>query len=79
MDAGATSVPSSDASSSVFSFRRRSSSLPWRDLLQIDLGRIIQTVDLQLLHRYLETVTFADIGPAGEAAQSERQAAGGCD
>ena len=66
----------------VFSFQRRSRKLNWRQLLHIDLNRLIQTVDLAALHQQLEDITFADIGEDGQAnAERELQqpaAATGC-
>ncbi len=53
----------------VFSFQRRTRKLNWRDLLHIDLNRLIQTVDLAALHEQLEPITFADIGEDGQTAR----------
>jgi hypothetical protein len=51
--------------SPTFSFQRRYHKLNWREVLQVDLGNIIQQIDLQTLHQQLEPITFADIGPDG--------------
>ena len=57
-----------DDDAPVFSFQRRYHKLNWREILHVDLNRIIQHVDLAALHQQLEPITFADIGEDGQSA-----------
>lgn len=70
--AAAAAGLSADDDAPVFSFQRRYHKLNWREILHIDLNRIIQHVDLAALHEQLEPLTFADIGEDGQTGQRHR-------
>jgi len=45
-----------------FFFRRRNGKLDWRKLANVDLERVVSTVDVATLQDNVEHITFADVG-----------------